>query len=383
MEQAPPDHNREITIAGAGPAGLAAAITLARAGRRVCVHETHADVGHRFQGDFQGLENWTTDEDVLTVFESLGITTAFRYRPFTNGTAFDAWNRPHPIHCQAPLFYLIERGPAPGSLDKTLLEQALSLGVEVRFNSRLQTMPGPGVLAIGPRAADAMAVGYHFETDMADGYWAICDNDIAPGGYAYLLIWNGRGTVKTCMFHHFDRAWELAEKTVARFRELTGLEMRNPVRHGGIGNFLIPQRARSGRYPVAGEQAGFQDMLWGFGIRHAIQSGILAARSLLDGSDYDRLWKGAFGKQLKVSLVNRVLFNLAGNRGYRLFLARQSRKPDVRAWLRKHYNASFLKLALYPLLRRCVRSNRKDLQCKQSDCDCVWCKHATTETERR
>lgn len=45
-----------IQIAGAGPAGLAAAITLARAGRQVVVHELQSDVGHRFKRDFQGLE---------------------------------------------------------------------------------------------------------------------------------------------------------------------------------------------------------------------------------------------------------------------------------------------------------------------------------------
>ena len=42
-----------------------AAITLARSGRRVVVHEVAARVGARFDGDHQGLENWTTEEDVL------------------------------------------------------------------------------------------------------------------------------------------------------------------------------------------------------------------------------------------------------------------------------------------------------------------------------
>ena len=61
-----------IEIAGAGPAGLAAAIMLAKAGKEVVVHEAYKEVGHRFGSlyqDFQGLENWTTEQNVLELFE--------------------------------------------------------------------------------------------------------------------------------------------------------------------------------------------------------------------------------------------------------------------------------------------------------------------------
>lgn len=44
-----------IRIAGAGPSGLATAITLAKAGWPVEVYERNADVGGRFNGDLQGL----------------------------------------------------------------------------------------------------------------------------------------------------------------------------------------------------------------------------------------------------------------------------------------------------------------------------------------
>ena len=40
---------------------------------------------------------------------------------------------------------------------------------------------------------------------MADGVWVILDDELAPQGYAYLLVMNRRGTVKSCMFSGFKR----------------------------------------------------------------------------------------------------------------------------------------------------------------------------------
>lgn len=73
--------------------------------------------------------------------------------------AFDAWGERYELLGSKTLFYLVERGPGPETLDTALLEQARGLGVEVRFNSRLDHLEGPGVLAAGPKAADAIAVG--------------------------------------------------------------------------------------------------------------------------------------------------------------------------------------------------------------------------------
>ncbi|MEO6353610.1 MAG: NAD(P)-binding protein [Burkholderiaceae bacterium] len=70
-----------IQIGGAGPAGLAAAITLAKAGRHVLVHEMQSEIGHRFGGDFQGLENWSTPQDALDHLREIGITTDFAMFP--------------------------------------------------------------------------------------------------------------------------------------------------------------------------------------------------------------------------------------------------------------------------------------------------------------
>lgn len=364
-----------IQIAGAGPAGLSAAITLARAGRNVIVHEAQPNVGWRFQRDFQGLENWTTGQDVLAVLKSAGLTTDFDYLPGTTCVTFDAWGQARTIHSKEPIFYLVERGPNSRSLDHALLTQAQQLGVDVRFNSRVKQLAYPAVLATGPKVADAIAVGYHFETDMANGYWVICDNELAPNGYAYLLVWNGKGTVKTCMFSGFKQEKQYVQRTVAAFQKLVGLEMRNPVAHGGAGNFYIPIRAYAGKRPVVGEQAGFQDTLWGFGMRHAINSGILAANSLLAGTDYDAMWHAEFNDMLKASVVNRALYSSLGNKGYRWFLQHASRHKDIRRLLRRQYQTTLFKTLLYPWATHRVNSLRNDPACNHQDCDCVWCRH--------
>ncbi len=363
-----------IEIAGAGPAGLVAAITLAKAGREVIVHEARKEVGSRFAKDYQGLENWTTKQDVLLVFKNLGLNTDFKKVACYSGTVFDYKDRAYKFHSEKPIFYLIERGAGVASLDTILLKQAQSIGVDVRFNSRLQKMVGPGILASGPKAADAIAVGYHFETTMDDGFWVICDDRVAPKGYAYLLVMDGYGTVKSCMFSGFKKEKEYVNKTVQAFKRLVGLEMQNPKAHGGTGNFYIPKSAYSGIHPIVGEQAGFQDTLWGFGMRLAISSGVLAAQSLITVENYDKLWQRDLKPQIQTSIVNRALYSMLGNRGYAWFFSRLSSCSDIRDLLRRQYQPLWYKSLLQPWANYQFHSNRQNKSCNHINCECVWCR---------
>lgn len=354
--------DREIVqVVGAGPAGLAAAITLARGGRRVVVHEAAREVGHRHHGDLQGLENWSTTADVLEVFREAGITTAFATVPCTGGTAFDAWDNAYPVRASEPVFYLVERGPGRGNLDAALLAQALELGVEVRFGSRVNRLAGPGIVATGPKAADAVAVGYHFDAQLEDGFWIVLDDEVAPLGYAYLLVMNRHGTLKTCMFRDFKEQKRYVARTLERFRRLVGLELRNERFHAGVGNFWVPASARSGRHLVAGERAGFQDAFAGFGMRYAIASGVLAARALLAGADYDSLWPPALAGSIESSVIDRAIFGMLGNRGYRWVLQAQAASGDARAFLRLLYRPARKRRLLLPWALRRYRSRlRRD-----------------------
>jgi flavin-dependent dehydrogenase len=360
-------------VVGAGPAGLACAIVLARAGRTVIVREWRNTVGSRFHGDFQGLENWSDRWDVLDEMRAAGIEVNFDCHPVREGTAFDAWGESYPIRGERPLYYLVQRGSRGGSLDLGLLKQAIAAGAEVRFGDRVTKLNGPTVLAIGPRVVDAIATGYVFDTDRPDGSWIAFNKELAPLGYAYLLIHRGRGTVASCMFTGFKRHTEYVERTVTFFRERAGLEMRDPRPFGGFANFRLPRTAVQGGHPVIGEQAGFQDALAGFGMRYALRSGILAAHSLIEGVDYTVLWRRDLQPLLRAGVSNRFIFSILGDRGWRWVLRRLSRS-DPATKLRRLYRPSMLSRLVYPLALWRYREPLRDRSCDHADCGCLWCR---------
>ena len=294
--------------------------------------------------------------------------------PFREGTAFDAWNRPHRIRSREPLFYLVERGPRSRAFDGALRDQALALGVDIRFGSRAETLAGPGILATGPKAGDAIAAGYHFDTDAPDGFWIALDDELAPKGYAYLLVSGGRGTLKTCMFAGFRDQATYVERTVERLRRLTRIGMNNMRFHGGAGNMRVPDSALSGSHFVVGEQAGFQDAFAGFGMRYAFKSGVMAARAHLAGDDYDARWRTGLRPLIEASLINRAVYARLGNRGYRWLLRLQTWQGNARASLGWLYRAGWRNRVLLSWAQRSWHSRRNDASCQHADCTCVWCR---------
>jgi flavin-dependent dehydrogenase len=333
-----------ISIVGAGPAGLSAAITLARAGFPAVVFERAKTVGSRFQGDFEAIENWTSKRDVLEELRSIGIDPDFEHTALREGILFDAWGRRRRVASREAPFYLVRRGPDPGTLDRALEAQAIRDGVEIRYETEAPA-DCKGIVAAGPRRTDAIDVGYVFETKMPDGVFAVMADRIAPKGYGYLLVSRGRGTLACCMFDRFREANGYLARTVEFFRGRTGLEMVNPRRFGGIGNFRWPSTSRDGEALRVGEAAGFQDALWGFGIRMAIVSGHLAARALVSGRprEFDRLWRERLGGLISASFANRSLYRRAGDFGYALLIRRIAR-TDAREFLHRLYAPRWWKM---------------------------------------
>ncbi len=365
----------QVEIAGAGPAGLAAAITMAHAGIRVSVHERNRQVGQRFHGDFQGLENWTLEEDVLDELARIGITPDFPCTPFAEAVLFDPDGKEYPIKADRPLFYLLRRGTGTDSLDTALLRQAREAGVALHFDSDHPHMPAGGIAAVGPHQADAIAVGYNFKTDRADGVYTLLGNRYAPGGYSYLLIAGGSGTLASCMFRDFHDEATYLERSLDFFASRVGLKMREPRRFGGSGNFFTSPTARRGGILYVGEAAGFQDPFAGFGMRHALLTGHLAGQAFASGrpTDYDPSWRKRLLGQMQAGFVNRFLYESLGDTASRHLARRSAASGDVHAWLRRHYHPTWMTPLLLPLARYSRRQHKARL-CMDANCDCTWCR---------
>lgn len=342
-----------VRILGAGPAGLAAAITLARAGRPVDVFERRPDCGARFRGDLQGLENWSDPTDVIAELAQIGINVNFDCTPFTSLVETNG-RRTERLTFDRPAFYVVRRGTAEGSLDQGLKAQALAAGATIRFGETLP--PGDAdVVATGPVTREIFAVdkGIVFRTDLPDVAVGLLNERSGPKGYSYLLVTRGYGCLCSVLFDEFGSARAKLAEAIRILRRQFGLQIADPKPVGGFGHFSRRGRFRVGRTLYAGEAAGLQDLLWGFGIRGAIRSGWLAARCLLEGRDYQRAAEAEFETRLKAGVVNRFLWEALRWGDYALIL--RALRSDAPRKLRSLYSYNALQRLLYPAARYVMR----------------------------
>src|SRR5208337_3327117 len=143
-----------------------AAINLAKRGYRVDVYERREDVGMRFHGDVQGLENWSEKEDILEQLRGMNIDVDFDCDPFSKVNLTNC-SKSKEVSSKRPLFYLVKRGSFSGTLDHSLKLQALRAGVNIHFRrTLLQTEAN--VVATGPIPGKVVGAvrGIIFETNL-------------------------------------------------------------------------------------------------------------------------------------------------------------------------------------------------------------------------
>jgi flavin-dependent dehydrogenase len=371
-----PDHD-PIRIAGAGPSGLAAAIILARAGRAVEVHEAKRDVGTRFIGDLQIIEGASESEPVPAFLDRLGIERNFYFRPADWATFYDHRGVGRVIRSNEPYGWFIHRGAEEGTLDRGLLAQAQRAGAKVLFNSRLPAEQAD-IVATGPASPDGLAkemtwkVGDH-TPELIDVYF---NHKLAPGGYSYLFILDGVATFGCAIVADFKQIDSYFDHSLDAAQRLHDFEVPADARTGySYMNFHLKRAATSNGSRFVGEAAGFQDYLFGLGIRYALTSGALAARSILEERDYDELWKSALESKQQTSLVNRFLYETGGNFGLSVFVRQAAHAKDFHRYLSGWHRNRWWKSLLSPVIRRVWKHDGRCLHKPGLH----WCRSRDTE----
>ncbi len=345
----------EIHILGAGLSGLAAATLLARSGKEVHVHELRKDSGARFDGDFQGIENWTGDTDFFDELEEWG----FDNKEFKSDS-FGIIDLIHPDDTisnpktDGVAFRVIERGTADHTIDQGFKRMAIESGATIHYGAK-RSPEECQIVAAGPRESSAVAFGEIFETSHENIVAFQLNDKLAPGAYSYLIIIDGIGLICTCLWRKQRNSGRYLDETIAWYEENYSLDRRPIKRVGGKGDFGIPTKyVHEGRYYV-GEAGGLQDFMWGFGMRYAITSGVLAAKAIMGECDYEKEVRKRLVPLVKASAINRFLMNRVGDRGFKMvanqWMRDQKRKGDGLKFMQWLYKPGLARKALWPIVK--------------------------------
>ena len=344
-----------VHILGAGLSGLSAATILAKAGIEVHVHEKRADSGARFDGDFQGLENWTTGNDFFEDMRDWGLDPeSFK------SDAFSVVDLIHPDdvitqpRTEGIAFRVVERGTDDHCIDQAFKRMAIAAGARLHYNSKRDPRDCQ-IIAAGPKESSAVAFGEVFHTDHPNHVSFQLNDKLAPGAYSYLIIIDGIGLICTCLWRKQKKSGRYLNETIAWYEQHYELNRKPIKRVGGKGDFSIPDRyLHEGRYYV-GEAGGLQDFMWGFGMRYAITSGTLAAKSILGECDYEEEIRKQLVPLIKVSATNRFLMNRIGDRGFKkvaeYWMRDQERKGDGLEFMRWVYTPGIIRKMIWPIAK--------------------------------
>lgn len=355
---------KKITILGAGVAGLSAAINLAKAGYPVEVFERSKDVGLKFGGDLQGLENWSEKKDVIEDIRDMNIDINFETTPLShvdisNGQPDNLYQ----YKFSRPIYYLVTRGRMNNSLDHRLKEQAYSQGITIHFKSSLSP-DNAQIIATGPNYQELWSAdrGIVFKTSMQDTFAGVINNQVAYKGYSYLLVTKGYGCLCTCIFDQLSRLNECFERTKKTFSKLYKLDIQNPKSVGGVGSFSSKNIFEKNGKLYIGEAAGIQDFLLGFGIRNAITSGYLAAQSIINNTSYKLIAHQKFSQRFKAGIVNRYLWEKFTSHGLPYQMGRLRDVSNPFKFLHSIYNFNFWQIIIYPLALKYIRKKYHQLK---------------------
>ena len=220
--------DERIDILGAGLSGLAAATILAKAGKDVHVHEIRKDSGARFDGDFQGIENWTSDIDFFDEMRGWGLDP----EEFKSN-AFDVIDLIHPDDIitnpktKGAAFRVVERGTDEHCIDQGFKRMATTAGAKIYYNSKVDPNDCD-IIAAGPKESSAIAFGEIFHPAHPNHVAFQLNDKLAPGAYSYLIVIDGVGLICTCLWRQQKKSGRYLNETIAWYDQHYELN-RKPI----------------------------------------------------------------------------------------------------------------------------------------------------------
>ena len=333
--------NPALLIVGGGPAGAAAAITLARAGERPLLIERSRETGDAICGGFLSWRTLETLAGLGVEADALNPAPTTRVRLFAGGRRADA-PLPRPA-----------RSVSRRKLDTVLLAAAASAGAgiergiavraiddTVRLDDGSELRPGTLFLASGKhdvrglaRPAEARGsdptLGLRVRIAAAPGLTRLIGDAIElhlfDRGYVGIALQED-GSANVCMAVHRSRLNEAGdpERLLAALgEECPALGERLAYRSGSeaidaIANVPYGWRVREGRAGLfrLGDQAGVIPSLAGEGMGIALASGVSAAEAFArGGADASADWQVRFAHQIELPIgVARTIAALGERR---------------------------------------------------------------------
>jgi len=351
---------KPIRILGGGISGLTAAINLRKAGVEVEVHERKIFCG-KHTNDFQFLENWTFDKDVLDDLQSMNILIDFYFKPWFSQEFLSPSLKKFLGTSSNPIMYLIKRGHSKDSIDQALVRQASANGVKILYESNL-SISQADVVACGIKNPAFIAMGLKFLCNYPEKSIVLLDDTLSYKFYSYFIVNDQVGEIVCVNPIEIKNHKRRLDDTVDRFENILKADIypRSEIFSAPV-NFYFLQKANINKQLYIGEAAGFQDCLAGFGMHYAFKSGYLAAKSIIEDCDYDCLWQEVMLKPMQISAVNRKLYEKLSNAGYeKLIDLLNSSNPRIRKMLggkdfknvmKKIYNHSLSYLLRFLLSR--------------------------------
>ncbi|MBD3210893.1 NAD(P)-binding protein [Candidatus Micrarchaeota archaeon] len=306
-----------IKILGAGLSGLSAAINLKRGGKDVLVMERLPSVGMHIHPNYQALRTSITGQSLDGWFSSMGLRPKGYRAQFLSKMVLETPNTGiRELSFVEPVPFVLRGGK--GSLEWALYNEAREMGVEFEFNTRQKTAD---IVATGHMRCDAAAYGEIYEVPEfpEDRFFYMHNDRHSPRGWYCYIVPMGGGLVEVvnCVSQpNVPRLREYYSRLVRENSFIRGyIGDKEPASaFGGFGSVDFPATAKKGGQMLVGEAAGFQDVCRGFGISYALESGRLAARSILDKKDYNSLWRKSLGNSLKKDFARRLAVTIAGDR---------------------------------------------------------------------